>query len=68
MDVVVRSALTILGISSESQNSGQVNATPQSEDMGKPDQTHSGHALSGDTSKSDKEVVAEKSKQSSDAS
>lgn len=66
----VRSTLAVLGIGSESQSLGQVKATdPQSGDVGKLDEMQSSHAVSGDTStKSDKESVAEKSKESSDAS
>lgn len=66
----VRSTLAVLGLVSESQSLGQVKATQlQSGDVGKLDETQSSHAVSGDTSsKSDKELVAEKSKESSDAS
>ncbi|KAL3536521.1 hypothetical protein ACH5RR_004982 [Cinchona calisaya] len=63
-----RSVLVVLGIASDSQNSGPTKPTHvETGEMGKSEHTQSSHAYSGDTSKSDKEVVTDKSKESPDA-
>ncbi|CAI9097243.1 OLC1v1033622C5 [Oldenlandia corymbosa var. corymbosa] len=64
-----RSVLAVLGLASDAQSSALPKPTnPQPGEKSELEPSQSSHVQSGDTSKSDKEVVDEKSKESSDAS
>ncbi|XP_027065650.2 uncharacterized protein [Coffea arabica] len=63
-----RSVLVVLGLASDFHNSDLTKPThSETGELGKSEHTHSSHAQSEETSKSDKEVVTDKSKESSDA-
>ena len=58
----------VLGLASDFHNSDLTKPThSETGELGKSEHTHSSHAQSEETSKSDKEVVTDKSKESSDA-
>lgn len=63
-----RSVLVVLGLASDFQNSGLTKPThSETGELGKSEHTQPSHAHSEETSKSDKEVVTDKSKELSDA-